>query len=216
MVKIILAEDHNIVRNGLRSLLQSQPGFQIVAEAKNGAEVIAALKDGLQADILLTDMNMPVMGGLELVEETGRQYPGLKPIILSAFDHEKYVFKSFKAGAIGYLLKSVSADELIFAIKHVTAGNQYVCSELTIRFLNRMLTVPDPVSANSVHDMDFSSREIEVLTYLADGMTNQEIADKLFTSKRTIEGYRENMIARTGVRNTVALIRFAVANQIIN
>lgn len=216
MINIILAEDHNIVRDGLRSLLQGESNFQIVAEAKNGLEVMGALEDGLQADILLTDMNMPVMSGMELLEEVKKQYPGLRVIILSALDNEKYVFQSFKAGALGYILKSTSADELIFAIKHISAGYQYICSELTIRFLNRMLTIPEPVNVERIQDIEFSDREIEVLAYLADGMTNQEIASKLFTSKRTVEGYRENMIARTGVRNTVALIRFAVAHGIIN
>lgn len=216
MINIILAEDHNIVRDGLRSLLQGESNFQIVAEAKNGVEVIGALEGGLQADILLTDMNMPVMSGMEVLAEVKKQYPGLRVIILSALDNEKYVFQSFKAGALGYILKSTSADELIFAIKHISAGYQYICSELTIRFLNRMLTIPEPVNVERIQDIEFSDREIEVLAYLADGMTNQEIASKLFTSKRTVEGYRENMIARTGVRNTVALIRFAVAHGIIN
>ena len=216
MINIILAEDHNIVRDGLRSLLQGESDFKIVAEAKNGAEVISALQTGLQADILLTDMNMPVMSGMELLEEVKKQYPGLKVIILSALDNEKYVFQSFKAGALGYILKSISADELIFAIKHISVGYQYICSELTIRFLNRMLTVPEPVNVERIQDIEFSDREIEVLHYLADGMTNQEIASKLFTSKRTVEGYRENMIARTGVRNTVALIKYAIVNGIIN
>jgi DNA-binding NarL/FixJ family response regulator len=216
MINIILAEDHNIVRDGLKSLLKGESTFHIAAEAKDGKEVLDILQTGLQADILLTDMNMPIMGGLELTETVGKQYPNLKTIVLSALDNEKYVIQAFKTGASGYLLKSASADELTFAIKHVFAGYQYVCSDLTIRFLNRVLTIPDPIDVEKINDVDFSAREIEVLTLLADGMTNQEVADKLFTSKRTVEGYRENMIGKAGVRNTVALIRFAILRGIIS
>jgi DNA-binding NarL/FixJ family response regulator len=216
MIKIILVEDHNIVRDGLRSLLESEADFEVVAEAKNGAEVLSMLQGGLQADVLLTDMSMPVMGGMELLDEVKNHYPGLRVVVLSAHDHEKYVLQSFKSGAMGYVLKSVSADELVFAIKHVSAGFQYICSEFTVRFLNRILSVPEPVINEQSQDVGFTDREIQVLAYLADGMTNQEIASKLFTSKRTVEGYRENMISRTGVRNTVALIRYAVSNGIIN
>jgi DNA-binding NarL/FixJ family response regulator len=216
MINIILAEDHNIVRDGLRSLLQGDPDFTVIAEAKNGAEVLDLLKKGLQADILLTDMNMPVVGGLELTGVVSAQYPQLKTVVLSALDNEKYVVQCFKAGAVGYVLKSIEADELKFAVKHVNTGNHYICSELTSRVLKRQLYNTQPVVVEGIQDITFSERDIDVLAMLADGMTNQEIADKLFTSKRTIEGYRESMIARTGVRNTVALIRFAMAHGIIN
>ncbi|MVN92707.1 response regulator transcription factor [Mucilaginibacter aquatilis] len=216
MVDIIIAEDHSIVRHGLRSLLQMVPDLTVVAEAKNGAEAISLLTEGLQANLLLTDLNMPVMDGIALTKQVSAQFPQVKSIVLSALDHERYVVQSFNAGAHGFILKNTSADELVFAIKHVSAGNQYICSELTTRFLNRMMTSSEPVDTEETNEIRFSARETEVLNYLADGMTNQEIADKLFTSKRTVEGYRESMITRTGVRNTVALIRFAMRYGVIN
>ncbi|MFD2147383.1 response regulator [Mucilaginibacter antarcticus] len=216
MINIILAEDHHIVRDGLRLLFQGEAEFNIVAEAKNGAEVLELLINGLQADVLITDINMPLLGGIELTDAIQEQYPALKTIILSALDNEKYVIKSFKAGASGYILKSVTAEELKFAVKHVFNGNQYICSEIASRFLSRLIMMPEPGKMHDLEDVAFSDRDIEVLSLLAAGMTNQEIADRLFASKRTIEGYRENMITRTGMRNTVALIHFAVSHGIIN
>jgi DNA-binding NarL/FixJ family response regulator len=215
MIQIILAEDHHIVRGGVRSLLEKEEGFIISGEATNGTEVLNLLKKGTKADIVLADMNMPGMGGIELTEHLKQKFPALKVIILSALDHEKYVIKAFQSGASGYLLKSVSPDELIFAIKHTFQYTSYICSELTARFLSRILTIPDPATHENILDIEFSDREIEILSLIAEGFTNQEIAGKLFTSKRTIENTRQNLIDKTGSRNTVALIRFAMLNGII-
>lgn len=216
MIRIILAEDHNIVRDGLRSLIAGEADLEIVAEATNGQEVVELLDRGLHVDIVLTDMNMPVLSGLELTRIIEEQYPYIYTVVISALDNEKYVIQTFKAGAEGFILKSVTTQELLFAIRHVFNGNHYICSELTTKFLNRILTVPEPSDAELSTDVTFSQKEIEILYLLADGLTNQEIADKLFASKRTVEGYRESMINRTGVRNTVSLIRFAMAHGIIN
>ncbi|MGY3211417.1 response regulator [Mucilaginibacter sp. HD30] len=216
MIRIILAEDHNIVRDGLRSLIAGEPDLEVVAEAINGQEVVKLLEAGLPVDIILTDMNMPVLSGLELTRLIEEKYPHINTIVISALDNEKYVIQSFKAGAEGFVLKSVTTQELLFAIRHVFNGNYYICSELTTKFLNRVLTIPEPVDNQLIIDAPFSQKEVEVLTLLADGLTNQEIADKLFASKRTVEGYRESMISKTGVRNTAALIRFAMAHGVIN
>jgi len=136
-------------------------------------------------------------------------------IILSMLDNEKYVAQAFSEGACGYLLKNVSSDELIFAIKHVSAGGKYLCSELSIRMLERL--VNSSLSSPSVFEdvIDLSSREIEVLNLIAQGLTNHEMSEKLFLSKRTIEGHRQSLIEKTGSRNTAALIRYAVINGIV-
>lgn len=216
MISIILVEDHTIVRDGLKIILQSNPEFTIAAEAANGQEALSLLNSGVKADIILTDLNMPVMGGLDLASAINDRYPQIRLIVLSAFDNEKFLLQAFKAGAKGYLLKNVQPRELKFAISHVHEGAEYICSELTSRFMHRMLSLPDLRNEAPIGDVKFSDRDIDVLNYLADGLTNQEIADKLFTSKRTVEGYRENMINRTGVRNTVALIRYALIHGIIS
>jgi DNA-binding NarL/FixJ family response regulator len=216
MIELILAEDHNIVRNGIISLLEKEQGIHVAGSATNGHEVLKLLADGFKADVVLADMNMPGMGGLDLTASLKELYPACKIIILSALDHEKYVIKAFQAGASAYLLKSVSADELVFAVKHTQLNNLYICSELTSKFLKRLLTIPEPADLPELYDVDFSEKEIQVLGLISEGYTNQEIADKIFTSKRTVESQRQSLIDKTESRNTAALVRFAILNGIIN
>jgi DNA-binding NarL/FixJ family response regulator len=215
LTTIILADDHNIVRNGIKALLDRETSCKIVGEAEDGNGVLALLNHGVAANIVLTDLSMQGMGGLNLLESLKASHPEVKAIVLSAHDNEQYLAKAFRAGAAGYLLKSISANELIFAIKHVAENNQYISSQLTSKFLARVLAVPDHTERLSRHGLEFSEKEVEVLCLIADGYTNQEIADKIFSGKRTIEGYRQSLIDKTGARNTAALIRFAVSNGII-
>lgn len=196
-------------------MLEKESSFHITGEANNGVEVLDLLENGTKAAIILVDMNMPVMGGLELTERLKASYPKVKVIILSALDTEKYVIQAFHSGACGYLLKNISSAELIFAICHTNDYGQYICAELSGRFLKRLLTIPDPVTHENVQGIEFSDRDVEILTLLSEGFTNQEISDKLFTSKRTVENHRQQMIDRTESRNTIALIRFAMLNGII-
>jgi DNA-binding NarL/FixJ family response regulator len=215
MIKIILAEDHNVVRNGIRSLLDKETDMQVIAEATNGKMVLQILKDGSIPDIILADINMPEMSGMEMVTQISQSYPKVKVIMLSMLDHEKYIMQAFKAGATGYILKNVNAIELVFAIRHVcTSNDKYICNELSLRLLEKLMHTPD--TSFEVEDLDITKREVEVLSLIAEGYTNQEIADKLFTSKRTIEGNRQILIEKTGTRNTAALIRYAILNNIIS
>jgi len=216
MIKIILADDHNIVRDGIRTIIEREPLFSVVGEAVNGAEVLGLIEKGTAVDVVLADMNMPVMTGIELLLQMKERFPAVKVIILSALDNEKYLSKAYQAGANGYLLKSVTSDEMNFAIKHVMQNNQYFCTELTSRIFYKMLTLPDPKTSEYIGDIEFSEREIEILGLLSEGFTNQEIGEKLFTSKRTVEGIRQSMIAKTGVRNTLALVRYAMANSLVS
>lgn len=213
MINILLAEDHNIVRNGIRSLLDKEPGLHVSGEGINGNEILKLLDEGLPADVILADMNMPGMAGVELIQKAKEQHPHVKVVILSMLDHEKYVARAFNAGALGYLLKNVSADEMIFALKHVHIGGKYLCSELSFRLLEKLIYAPE---LPDQPDVDFSKREIEVLTLIAEGHTNTEIADKLFTSKRTVEGHRQSLIDKTQSRNTATLIKYAIINGIIS
>jgi DNA-binding NarL/FixJ family response regulator len=216
MIKIILAEDHNIVRDGIRNLLDNEPNFEVIAEATNGADVLRMIQEGVEADMILADMNMPVMGGMELAEKLKEITPKAKFIMLTMIDHEKYVVKAFKAGVAGYLLKNISADELVFAINHIHIDGHYICSELAMRFMHRLAEMPATASTEDIPEIEFTKRELEVLALTAEGYTNQQIADKLFTSKRTVEGHRQSMINKTGTRNTIALIKYALQHGIIN
>lgn len=215
MIKILLAEDHNIVRNGIRNLLEKEKDLKVVGEALNGREVVDMLNAGLKADIVLADVNMPQMSGIEMSEKVSGEGERPKVVILSMLDHERYVLEAFQAGASGYLLKNISADELVFALRHIHVDGRYICSELALRFLDKLLKEPEQKPSGNELAVQLTTREIEVLMLVADGMTNQEIADKLFTSKRTIEGNRQTLLEKTATRNTAALIRYALKSGLI-
>jgi len=213
VIKVVLAEDHNIVRNGIKVMLQDDE-FTVIDEAGNGLELLHKLSFTPEADVILLDWNMPQLSGVELLRQLKEAHPGKKIIILSMMDHEQYVRDAIQHGASGYLLKNVTKEEIVFAIRHVTAGGKYICSELACKAFSashvEMIGSRAPKT-----DVAFSKREQEVLHLIAEGLTNQEIAAKLFTSRRTVEGHRKNVIEKAGARNTATLIKFAVQQGIV-
>jgi len=216
VIRVLLAEDHNIVRNGIRSLLDKESDVTVVGEATDGLEALQKLEYGTQVDLLLTDINMPELNGMALLDELKKRFPAIKVLILSMLEHENYVLQAVNNGAYGYLLKNVGEEELMFAIRHVYGGNLYVCSELTSKILTKLSNLPQENNKEVKVSIDLSRREIEILLLIAEGFTNNEIAEKLFTSRRTVEGHRQNLLEKTGARNTATLIRFAVRNGIID
>lgn len=215
MLKIILAEDHSIVRNGIAALLNAEESFEVVGEATNGAEVLELVGNQNEVDLILTDINMPQMDGIELIKEIKRIRPEIYIVVLSMLDADKYITEAFQEGADGYLLKNVNADEMIFAIKQVSLGYRYLYSELGIKLLERLIDYTTCNDSLIMDSIDLSTRELEVLNLIADGYTNFEMSEKLFLSKRTIEGHRQSLIDKTGSRNSAALIKFAVVNGLV-
>ena len=213
VIRVILAEDHNIVRNGIKMLLDSQPEISVVSEASNGQQVLDLINAGSEADIVLADINMPQLDGIALIEELKKVSPETKLVILTMLDNDKYVAEAFAAGASGYLLKNLGEDELFFGLKAVHEGGRYICMELALKMLDEVLKT----AANQIEklDMEFTVRELEVLQLIAEGFTNREMGEKLFLSKRTVEGHRQALLEKTGTKNTAMLIRFAYSNGFI-
>jgi DNA-binding NarL/FixJ family response regulator len=216
MIQVLLAEDHNIVRNGIKMLLASDKEINVAGEATNGREALDFISANDSINVILADINMPELDGISLIKEVKLINPDIRVVILSMHDNEKYVSQAFIEGASGYLLKSVSADEMIFSLKHVHAGGKYLCSELSMNMLGKLSQKNVNSIADNVSNIEFSMREIEVLHLIADGLTNSEMSEKLFLSKRTIEGHRQSLIEKTNSKNTAALIRYAVLNGIIH
>lgn len=210
-VKILLAEDHLVVRNGIKLLLDTQQTFKVIADVNNGKQVLDLLDSGVEPDIVLTDIGMQEMDGIQLIQELAERYPQIKVIVLTMLECELHVTRAFASGAKGYLIKNVSAEELIFCIKHVNNGGRYLCEELSMSFVEKAI-VKNSVQPSDTEplELDLSERELEVLHLLGEGYTNQEIAKILFLSKRTVEGHRQNLIEKTKAKNTPALIKFAV------
>jgi len=214
MINILLAEDHNIVRNGIKMLLEADEQIRVVGEAVNGIEVLKQIA-AQPIDMILADINMPEMDGMQLLREVKQKHPKIKVIMLSMHDHEKYVMEAFKNGCDGYLLKNIGAEELIFAVKFVHQGRKYLCAELTMSLMDNLLKSKQYLTVMSENEIDFSLRELEILQLIAEGLTNLEMSEKLFLSKRTIEGHRQSLLDKTGSKNSAALIRYGVLHGLI-
>lgn len=212
IIRVIITEDHQIVRQGLRLLLHEDSGIKVVGEAANGVELLELLKD-VPADVVLIDVNMPIMDGYEVTARVVKEFPEVKVIILSMLHNLPVVQKLLQLGASGYMLKNSNKDELRSAIKLVAGGNKYISSELSVSLLEDSYSTT--VAGNAEYPLNLSKREIEVLLLIAEGYTNAEIADKLFNSKRTIETHRQNMLAKTGAKNTANLIKYAIEHKIL-
>jgi DNA-binding NarL/FixJ family response regulator len=217
MIRIFLVDDHAVLRTGLRALLADQPSLQVVGEAGNGLELLSQLPT-TPTDVVLLDLNMPGMGGLETCQRLRAEYPDVIVLVLSMLDNEEYVNQMLDAGALGYVLKNAGLDEIVHALHNVAAGRAYLCTELGIRAIRSMreLATGRKPAAMPTGTVALTARETEVLQLIAQGSTNGEIAEKLFTSKRTIETHRQNIISKTKMKNTASLIRFAVSEGLVS
>ncbi|WP_457127290.1 response regulator [Mucilaginibacter sp. HD30] len=213
-IRILLADDHCVVRDGIRQILKQEPDFVIAGEGENGREIIDLLESGTEADVLLADLSMPIMDGIQLAEAVGVNYPNLKVVLLTFQEDEAFVQRAFQAGIKSYLFKTSDPHEMAFAVRQVASGNTYLCSNLANNLIKQITawSRKSPVEATNI---EFSERELDVLRLIADGFTNEEAADKLFTSRRTVEGHRQSMIDKTSSRNSLALVRFAVEHGLL-
>jgi DNA-binding NarL/FixJ family response regulator len=212
-IKILLAEDHEIVRKGIKALFENSNDFNIVGEASNGKEALEKTIE-LHPDVILMDMTMPVMNGLECTRIIKERFNTIKILILSMHDEEQYLIEMLDAGADGYVLKSNSRDELAFAIKKIVNGGAYVSPEFTINMLAKYKAASG-FSATSKINVTLSPREMDVLYLIAEGLTNIEIANKLFTSRRTVETHRKRLLEKTHTTNTATMIKFAVQHGLV-
>ena len=219
MTRIILADDHAILRDGIRALLSAEPDLEVVGEANNGAEVLAMLET-TPADVVLMDVQMPVLDGFATMPELRERFPEVRVLVLTMLDHENYVARMLEAGALGYVLKNAAISEITHAIRTVAAGSPFLCTEIGLSMLFKAVAQQSSGShatddASGSAGADLTARELEVLKLIAEGLTNAEISDKLFTSKRTIETHRQNIITKTQMKNTASLIRFAVSEGLV-
>ncbi len=211
MIRLLIVDDHAVLRSGLRALLSQEPGIELVGEANNGQELLELLPT-LPADVVLLDMNMPVLDGVATAQRLAAEYPQVRVLMLSMVDQPRSIGQAFAAGAHGYVLKNADRKEILVAIQTVMAGKRFLCSEVGLNLLDLVLaTNPVAPGAAVSTPSPLSRREQEVLQLVADGLTTQQIADQLFTSRRTVETHRQNILEKTGAKNTAALVRYAIA-----
>lgn len=207
-IKVMLADDHALIREGFRSLLGKNELFEIVGEAENGKELMQLITQSTP-DVVLVDINMPQMSGLEVLEQTKKIRPEIKFIILTMHEEREYIKRALTAGAEGYLLKNVEKAELEKAIKTVSEGGKYF-SPLITNILAEYVAKPAAAPAAEI-----SPREKEVLELVAQGFSTKQIADKLDISVRTVESHRINMLKKLEVSNTAELIRKSIELKIL-
>ena len=208
-IRIIIADDHQLFRNGLKILLNAFPEFEVVGEASNGAEFLSLLKN-TKADIALMDINMHEMDGIEATRKGLKINPEINIIALSMYGEEEYYYKMVDAGAKGFLLKDSDISEVKEAIVTVKKGGSYFSQELLYHVIQKIKhREHESKSAN------LSKREKEILFKICEGFSNQEIAETLFISKRTVDKHRANLLGKTNSKNTASLILFAIRNKLI-
>jgi len=212
MIKIILVENHKLMLSSLGALLDKYDHIQVVAEVVGAKELFNLLATKPKADLILSDIMMPDINGIEMVAQLKNNDIHIPVILLSMLEDEKHSSTAFLAGAKGYLSKNVDVEELIFAINTVKKGNRYFSAELGINILERYHKQLLSFKEEATQKILFSEREQSVLELIAEGQTNQQIADQLFLSRRTVEGIRQSILDRTGAKNSAALIKFAIFN----
>ncbi len=210
-MKIALVDDHTLFRTGLAGLLSQHDGFEVVADVGSGEEFLTLLPS-LDVDVVFMDISMPGIDGAETTRRALAERPELRIVTLSMYGDEHYYTRMMESGASGFLLKDSDIEEVYNAVEVTMAGDSYFSSALlgTLTRNMSMLTVEE-------HDEDqLSNREVEILVEVCRGLSNQEIADKLFISKRTVDKHRANIMEKTGCKNTANLVVYAIKNHLVD
>jgi DNA-binding NarL/FixJ family response regulator len=211
-IKVIVVDDHEIFRNGLKMILGKLKYVKLVGEAANGQEFLDLIEKK-EADVVLMDIEMPVMNGIEATKIARNKYPNLKIIVLTMFNDEDYIKEMMDMGVKGYLIKNIKKDLLDKAITTVFEGGTYYSEEL-FNFFTRSVSKEDEKEENKLN-FKLTDREKEILQLLAEGLNNKEIGEILFISERTVIGHKSNLLAKTGCKSTVSLLAFAIRHNLV-
>ncbi len=212
-IRVAIVDDHHLVRAGIAALLRNEPDIEVVNEASNGLDVLEQLKKHTP-DIVLMDISMPTMNGIDATMRIRAAGLQTKVLVLTQYDHEEYIKRVMHAGASGYLLKSAIADELLRGIRTVHRGEQFFTPSVSKVMMESY--IKQATGQGQTRDASLTNREREILQLIAEGNTNQQIAQKLFISVRTVEFHRANIIEKLGVHDTAGLVKRAIQMKIIS
>ena len=210
-IKILLVDDHKLIRDGLRLIIDTTPNIDVMGECTNGREAIQYLeKNEGDIDVVVMDITMPDMNGIDATEIILDLYPKINILALSMHSEEAYIMKMIKAGAKGYLLKDSGSDRLVDAIEAVNRNEKYYSKEVSLKLINLL------VQKDGVAESIISERETEILKMISNGSTNKEVADHLSISCRTVESHRRNIIKKLNLKNTAGMIKYAYDNNLVS
>ena len=212
--RIVIAEDHTILREGLRLLLSSSPEFEVVGEAEDGREAIQCVVK-YKPDLILTDLSMPRMNGMEAIREIKKQSPKTKVLVLTVHKAEEYILNTFRAGANGYLLKDSTHAELVMAVKKVLSNQHYISPEISEKVIEGYMEGRKALKTHTPWET-LTAREREILKLIAEGYKNKKIADELCISVKTVEKHRANLMEKLGLHNVQALTAFAIEKGVVS
>lgn len=208
MVRLALADDHQLVLDGLKSLIHEVPDFELVSDVTNGRD-LCLVADNFKLDVVLVDIDMPIMNGMQATEIIKKKHPEIKVLVLTMHNEKGIIQKVLEVGADGYLLKNTNQHELIEAIRKVVRGEKYFSPEVTMSLAS--MTDGSKIKLQNFEiDTSLTDREIEILKMIAQGYSNKEIGDKLFISHRTVDTHRTNLMRKLDAKNIAALIRYAI------
>ncbi|MBN1152565.1 MAG: response regulator transcription factor [Dehalococcoidia bacterium] len=209
-VRLLIADDHAVVRQGIRQILTDAPEVQIVAEAATGMEALELMRDA-DVDLVILDLSMPGLSGLDIVRQMRQDRPLVRILVLSVHPEEQYAVRVMKAGASGYLTKDSAPEELISAVRHIATGHKYVTATLAERLALELDNAGDRLPHQSLSD-----REYEVMLLVAEGLKVQEIADRLSLSVKTVSTYRTRLLQKMRMRNNADVVRYAVREGLVD
>ena len=208
-MKILLVDDHKLIRDALKSYMDDDDEFEVVDEAENGQEALILLKT-INVDVVMLDISMPVMDGIVCAQEIRKLYPEIKVLALSMMNDNQFIKQMLAAGALGYILKNSGEEEIKKALRKVNDGESYYSAEVAETVMQNMMKGGIKRSNKLVVDLPLTSREEEVLHLIIKEYTNQEIADELFISTRTVDAHKRNLLEKTGSKNVAGLVLYAI------
>lgn len=213
-IKVLLADDHALLRSGLTSLLGSEGGIEVIGEAENGREAIQKVQE-LNPDIVVMDIGMPVMNGMDATKQIMKRNGNVKVLVLTVHDNEEYLFQAFEAGAAGYLLKQAADTDLVNAIYTIARGDYFLYPSVTRTVVENFLEHPRNGHSSSPGYDSLTDRELEILKLLAEGYNCREIAETLFISAKTVETHKSNIMGKLDLHKRPELVRYAIQKGIL-
>ena len=214
-IKILIADDHEVVRDGLKNILVNLGNVNVVAEVANGEDAVSAYET-TKPDLVIMDISMPGMNGIEATRIIKENDPNAKILVLTMHDNQEYLNQIIRSGAKGFVLKNTDKEELLDAVKAVSAGENFFSKDISKLIIdNYIRSAKDSDKSDTYKEVPLTKREIEILKFIAEGNSNQEIANKLFISYNTVDTHRKNIMHKLSIKNTAGLVRYAIEKGLI-